>query len=107
MNVENLNLDWMAYDSKGIRARERGVGGARDVMERLTKVSWTVGGPNLIFGAIGTRKDDDDDRRANDGVDENRQGAEGVSRREDDDRDATSRVGDATGAIGRVQGCGG
>ena len=88
-------------------ARESAVGGARGVMERLTRVSWTLGGPNSIFGAIGTRKDDDDDRRANDGVDENGQGAEGVSRREDDDRDATRRVGDATGAIGRVQGCGG
>ena len=31
-------------------ARESGVGGARGVMERLTRVSWTVGGPNSIFG---------------------------------------------------------
>ena len=39
-------------------ARESAVGGARGVMERLTRVSWTLGGPNSIFGAIGTRKDD-------------------------------------------------
>lgn len=51
-NVENL--DWIAIrrDSRAMRvrcARWVAMGGAYGVMERLTRVSWTVGGPNSIF----------------------------------------------------------